>query len=233
MRSALRSRAGLATIAFAVAACGTSVISPSTRLPNGSPTAPSSQPTTSAAEGSGSSVATTGRILLDERGYAITLSDGWTRINLTGNEVAQIRDAGGSDAYANQFPALKQQLLSTGMSLLALRRPDARISNGTTLTTQDNDIEPIALEDYAAILKSQIEAKLGPTSAVASRSISGAAGKFVRLSFTAPDPDNIALTYIYIFLAKTKQIVTTCASTSVSGIEEECDSVATSLEVLD
>ncbi|MGP1674930.1 MAG: hypothetical protein ACTS8Z_06940 [Candidatus Limnocylindrales bacterium] len=115
-------------LAAAVAACGGATATPgaTTAVPSASAsTTPA--PTTSAAAtsaattGPAASIATTGRIELPEHGFAVTLPDGWNRIDLSAGDLAAIMEAAGgmNPELADMYSAQIQAMISSGLALFA------------------------------------------------------------------------------------------------------------------
>ena len=119
---------GSAILAAAVAACGGATATPgaTTAVPSASAsTTPA--PTTSAAAtsaattGPAASIATTGRIELPEHGFAVTLPDGWNRIDLSAGDLDAIMEAAGgmNPELADMYSAQIQAMISSGLALFA------------------------------------------------------------------------------------------------------------------
>src|SRR5688500_139819 len=111
-------------LAIALAACGGSTPSasvgadsrvtpvPASVEPAGSPDA---SPSTAAAAAPGSDLATTGRIEVADKGFALTLPDGWTRVDVTPEALEAAMAASELDpALAEQYSAQIKALLGTG-----------------------------------------------------------------------------------------------------------------------
>jgi hypothetical protein len=116
---------GAALLSIGLLACGgtTATTAPETSSP--SPTVaetPEPTATASAAATPGASLATTGRIEIPDKGFAITLPEGWTRIDLASDDLEAIIAAAGAsnpalaEAYSGQIKAL----LASGLVLFAL-----------------------------------------------------------------------------------------------------------------
>jgi hypothetical protein len=131
MTSTLASRVsiglGATLLAFSVTACGgTTATTPAASAapsPSAVATAPSSEPatTSSPSAAAGASLATTGRIEFADKGFAVTLPEGWTRIDLqSGDLEALIAAAGASNPdLAEAYSAQIKAMLASGLVLFA------------------------------------------------------------------------------------------------------------------
>jgi len=92
----------------------------------------SASPSASASASAGASLATTGRIAVPEHGFAITLPDGWTRIDLQSGDLEAIMAAAGAEnpELAKLYSAQIQAMLSSGLVIFAFG-PD--MTTGTNL----------------------------------------------------------------------------------------------------
>jgi hypothetical protein len=84
--------------------------------------APTTGPTTAASPTAGASLATSGRIEFADKGFAVTLPDGWTRIDLQAQDLdALLKAAGESNpALAQAQSAQIKSMLAAGLVLFAL-----------------------------------------------------------------------------------------------------------------
>ena len=130
------SMAAALAVTLLVAACGGSTATPTPSVaPEPSPTP---APTVSAAPHSAAPTAaasvaplgTTGRIVDDSNGYAITLPDGWVRIDLTQQDVEAVVQAGleamspeAADLLVSQISAMT----AAGMKFFAIDRDGATL----------------------------------------------------------------------------------------------------------
>jgi hypothetical protein len=126
---------GSALLTFSLAACGgtpsAATSAPTSAAPASlAPSAASASP--SAAASAGASLATTGRIVVPEHGFAITLPAGWTRIDLQSGDLEQIMAAAGAEnpEMAELYSAQIQTRLASGLVIFAFG-PD--ITTGTNL----------------------------------------------------------------------------------------------------
>jgi hypothetical protein len=131
---------GLASsiLAVSLAACGGTAApatpAPASTVPTSAPVTspPSASPTASAAATAGASLATSGRIAFPDKKFAVTLPEGWTRIDLSAGDLDALLAAAGAsnpdlaEAYSAQIKAM----LATGLVLFAFG-PDP--SQGTNV----------------------------------------------------------------------------------------------------
>lgn len=119
----------IAAITLSAAACSGSsattaplASADATSAPSVAPTAaPSVAPSTAASPTAGASVATTGRIEFPDKGFAVTLPDGWTRIDLKAQDLdALLKAAGESNpALAQAYSAQIKSMVAAGLVLFA------------------------------------------------------------------------------------------------------------------
>jgi hypothetical protein len=101
-------------------------------------------------------LATTGRIAVPDHGFAITLPDGWTRVDLEGDMLEAILDAAGdmnpdlAEAYSNQMRALIEQ----GMVVFAFG-PD--LSAGQNINVLATKAGPVTLDLVDVLNETQLK----------------------------------------------------------------------------
>ena len=119
---------GVAAVALVAAACGATPAASTPAAPSTSPattasSAPSVAPSASASASAsaaasasaGASVATTGRIVIPDQGFAVTLPNGWTRIDLAAQDMDALIEAAGAQnpqlaqSYTQQIDAMAAQ----------------------------------------------------------------------------------------------------------------------------
>jgi len=126
----------LTAIVTTTAACGgstaTTALLASQAATAAPSVAPTAAPTTAASPTAGASLATTGRIEFADKGFAVTLPDGWTRIDLKAQDLdALLKAAGESNpALAQAQSAQIKSLLASGLVLFAL---GPKVGSGTNL----------------------------------------------------------------------------------------------------
>jgi hypothetical protein len=220
-------------LAIALAACGGSTASapvaptdaatpapaPASRVPDASPSA-------AVAATPASSLATTGRIVVADKFFALTLPDGWTRVDITPEALEAAMAASELDpALAAQYEAQIKSLLGTGLSIFAFG-PDP--SKGTQVTVLALPGMGLSLDLLDQINQSQLK--------------SLAEGDIVSERVTLPAGDAIHYRYAlgvegtggatldqYFILAGPNQLVVTATNAS----PEDATAIANSVEVLD
>ena len=158
----------ITAISILLAACGGTTpsaaltASPATPAPASvEPSTPAeASPSAGSAASPGSSLATTGRIEVADKGFAITLPDGWTRVDLTSGDLeAMVEAAGNIDpAIAEQYAAQIQAMLGTGLAVFAFG-PDP--ASGTGLNVIALPGAGMSLDLLEQLNTSQIEALAG------------------------------------------------------------------------
>jgi hypothetical protein len=222
---------GATLLSIGLLACGgtTATAAPVTPTPSPSVAAtPAPAATPSASATPGASLATTGRIAFPDKGFAITLPDGWTRIDLASGDLeALIAAAGASnptlaEAYSGQIKAM----LASGLLLFALG-PDPMA--GTNLNV-------LAVPSFGVSMDLLEQASLAQLKAVAQGDIASErvtlpAGEALHLRYAVaaqavPTPPTVDQ---YIVVIGDSQLIISVTN-SASG---EADAIAQSLEVLD
>jgi hypothetical protein len=238
---ARRPSAILATslLAFAVAACGGAPASsaPTAAPPAATSTAPAtpepSVPSTNApseapAATPGASLATTGRIELAEKGFAVTLPDGWTRVDLAAGDLERILEAAGSvnpelvDVYSAQIEAM----LATGLVLFAFG-PDPVAGTNVNIMSLPNP--GLSLDFLEAANVAQIKAMA--QGEVLSERVTLPAGEALHLSYqiSAADPATSPTIDQYLLLTPTSQLMVSVTNASTGAAKE----IVESIEVID
>jgi hypothetical protein len=234
---ARRPSAVLATslLAFAVAACGgapasstpsaapsaTTSTAPATPEPSlASPNAPSEAP----AATPGASLATTGRIELAEKGFAVTLPDGWTRVDLEAGDLERILEAAGSvnpelvDVYSAQIKAM----LATGLVLFAFG-PDPLAGTNVNIMSLPNP--GLSLEFLEAANVAQIKAMA--QGEVLSERVTLPAGEALHLSYQISAADAVTSPAIdqYLLLTPKSQLMVSVTNASTGAAKEIVESI--------
>lgn len=227
----LRGALSIALLAIALAACGGSTPSASVApadeaTPAPASTVPAASPSAAAAATPASSLATTGRIVVADKGFALTLPDGWTRVDITPEALEAAMEASDLDpALAAQYETQIKSLLGTGLSIFAFG-PDP--SAGTQVTVLALPGMGLSLDLLDQINKSQLE--------------NLAEGDIVSERVTLPAGDAIHYRYAlgvegtggatldqYFILAGSNQLVVTATNASAA----DATAIANSVEVLD
>ncbi len=237
----IRGAVGALLVSLAVIGCGGTT---ATTAPVATPTTPSAAasdaaPTPSAAasdaapsapvaSSGGSGLATTGRIEVADKGFALTLPDGWTRVDLSGDDLdALIAAAGALDpAAAALYSGQIKAMLAAGLSIFAFG-PDP--TAGTTLTVLTLPGAGLSLDLLEQINASQLEALA--EGEIVSERINLPAGETVHFRYAlaartggvAPAIDQ------YLLVAGESQLVVTVTA----GTAEDAEAIANSIEILD
>ena len=209
----------------AATAAPTEAASPSpTTAPTEAPSAsPSEAPSASAT--AGASLATTGRIEVADAGFAITLPDGWTRVDLNAQDMDAILqqfsalDPETAQVYAQQI----QGLLAAGLRVFAFS-PDFS-ANVNVLTIPGMGVSLDLIEQLNLTQVEQFA-----QGDVTSERVDLPAGEAIRFSY---DVDNGSGSTVsldqYLLLAGNQQLVVTVTG----GTDAEATEIAESIEVLE
>lgn len=222
-------------LSVALAACGGSTPSTAaTASPTAQPPAsvapatvePNDSPTASA--GAGGGLATTGRIEVADKGFALTLPDGWTRMDVTAGDLdAMMAAAGVADpALMAQYEAQIQALMATGLAIFAFG-PDP--ASGTNLNVMALPGMAMSLDLLEQVNKAQVEALAGGD--VSSERVTLPAGEAIHFRYEIKAEGQPSGTSIdqYLLVAGENQLVVT----ATNATEAEAAAIAQSIEVLD
>jgi hypothetical protein len=226
--------AGIALLTFVAAACGgtpaaSGPAATSTPATTAS-TAPSTEPSPSVAASpsptAAASVATTGRIVVPEHGFAVTLPAGWTRIDLGAQDIDAMLDAAGSmnpdlaELYSQQIRAMAAQ----GLVVFAFG-PDAGMgSNLNILSTPSMGLSLDFLEQAnLAQLKTLTNGE------IASERVQLPAGEAIHLRYSMSAGTGMPSPSIeqYFLLNGDKQLVVSITNAS----EADADAISRSIEL--
>ena len=223
-------------LSLAVTACGGSAPSAAATAsptPAATPAPASVEPSTpteaspsAAAASPGASLATTGRIEVPDKGFALTLPAGWTRINLgEGDLEAMLEAAGNNSAFAEQYAAQIKAMAASGLSVFALG-PDP--TKGTTLNVLAVPSMGMSLDLLEQINTAQVKALTG--SDVAAERVTLPAGEALHFRYALDQAGAPAGTSVdqYLVLVGDNQLVVSVSNAS----EAEAKAIAESLEVV-
>jgi hypothetical protein len=243
MTSSMNVRArllGVAAVALVAAACGATPAASTPAAPSTSPataasSAPSVAPSASASASAsaaasasaGASVATTGRIVIPDHDFAVTLPNGWTRIDLAAQDIDALIEAAGAQnpqlaqSYTQQIRAMAAQ----GLVLFAFG-PD--MTSGTNLNVLSTPNMGLSLDFLEQANLAQVKALAN--GAVTSERVQLPAGEALHLRYAlstatgAPSPTIEQ----YMLINGDKQLVVSLTNTS----EAEASAIAQSIELL-
>ena len=218
-------------LAIALAACGGSTPS-STAAPDPEVTpAPASvepvgSPSAAAAATPGSSLATTGRIEVADKGFALTLPDGWTRVDVTPEALEAAMEASDLDpALAAQYSAQIKALLGTGLSVFAFG-PDP--TAGTQVTVLALPSMGLSLDLLDQINTAQLEQLAAGD--IETERITLPAGEAIHYRYALGTEAAAGATLDqYFIIAGPNQLVVTATNAS----PEDAAAIANSVETLD
>ena len=221
-------------LAVALAACGGSTpstaataVPPAQATPAPASQAPETSPAASA-DAPGPSLALTGRIEVAEHGFAVTLPDGWTRVDLKAADLEAIMKAAGNvdPALAEQYSAQIQAMLGTGLAVFAFG-PDP--TSGTNLNVIALPGGGMSLDLLEQLNSAQIKALAGDNLDV--ERVTLPAGEAIHYRYAMTGAGMPAGTSIdqYLMLAGQNQLIVT----ATNATEAEAKAIADSVEVLD
>ena len=224
----------IAILAAALSACGGSAApvapSPTIAAPSDAPTASPSEaaPPSETAMTPGASLATTGRIEILDHGIAVTLPDGWNRVDLGSGDLEALMAAAGDldPVLAEQYTAQIQAMLSVGLALFAFG-PDP--SSGQNVTILAIPGLGLSLDLLEQLNSSQIGAIA--EGEVKSERVTLPAGEAIHFQYeiTADGLGGAATLDQYLLIAGEDQLVVTItAATPAEGT-----AIANSIEVLE
>lgn len=214
---------GALLIALAVAACGGAT---ATTAPGATPPPTASQGASAPAATSGA-VGTTGRIEVPDKGFAVTLPEGWNRIDASGGNLAESLEGSGvvDPALLQQYAAQVQAMEALGLSVFALG-PDP--DSGTTLMILATPSNGMTLELLDQINSAALAAQAA--GGVETERVSLPAGEAIHYRYavaagggTTPAVDT------YLLLAGANQV----ALTLTGATPAEAEAVVNSIEILD
>lgn len=225
----------ISVLAIALAACGGATPSvavtagPTTQVtPPPASVAPATPSAAASAGVPGASLATTGRIEVADKGFALTLPDGWTRINVGEGDIKAMLEAAGNvdPAFAEQYAAQIQVMAASGLSVFALG-PDP--TKGTTLNVLALPGMGMSLDLLEQINTAQIEALAG--SGVKAERVTLPAGEAIHYRYELATQGAPAGTSVdqYLVLVGENQLVISVSNAS----EADAKAIAGSVETLD
>jgi hypothetical protein len=225
-------------LALALTGCGSAAapsaapsvapsVAPTTAAAPEASVVPSSPPSVAPAETPGASIATTGRIELADQGFAVTLPDGWTRIDLRADDIEQIIEAAGNanPDLAGIYSAQIKAMLASGLVLFAFG-PDPLAGTNVNILAVPNAGMSLDLLEAANVAQIKAMAK----GDVVSERVKLPAGEALHLQYqisaagapTAPSIDQ------YLLLTPENQVMVSVTNAPKGAAKE----IAESIEVL-
>ena len=224
-------------LAVSLAACGGSTpstaVAPTTDLVTPAPgsvapasVAPAASPSAGTVATPAGSLATTGRIVVADKGFAVTLPDGWTRVDISPEALEAAMAASElNPALAAQYEAQIKSLLGTGLSIFAFG-PDP--TAGTQVTVLALPGMGLSLDLLDQINRSQLES-LAEGDIVSER-VKLPAGDAIHYRYSlGVEGTGGATLDQYFVLAGANQLVVTATNAS----EADAAAIANSIEVVD
>ena len=226
---------GIAALSLVAAACGGTPTASTAASPSSQPvqtpsTAPSVEASPGASASAGASpaasVATTGRVVIPEQRFAVTLPDGWTRIDLGADDIDALIQAAGAQnpelagIYTQQIRAMAAQ----GLVLFAFGPNPADGTNVNILSTPSMGLGLDFLEQANL---AQLEALAEGD--IASERIRLPAGEAIHLRYAMSAGTGIPAPTIeqYFLLNGDKQLVESLTNAS----EEDVAAIVRSIEL--
>jgi len=209
-------------------------------------TAPSSSPGRSAgavaSAPAGSRVPTTGHIVAADRGFSVTIPDGWTRVDIGPDTMADIERIHGtalSGAAQTSLGNLVKRyqagalLDPRSLPLLAIRAPTATDPAVSFLSVGSVPSSPTVSADQAeAAILDQLRKSLDPKIQISTLHVIGPAGRFLRISYDAAisgTTTNVAV-IAYEVMGPVATITVSCTTFGPgSTIVEPCEATALSI----
>jgi hypothetical protein len=167
MTRRLRAVLGVPLLAVSVLACGGTAATNApvaTAVPTAAATpVPSAVATPAPAATPGASIATTGRIEFADKGFAVTLPDGWTRIDLQSSDLDAMLGAAGAanPELAQAYSAQIKAMLASGLVLFAFGPNPLKGTNVNVLVVPSFGVSMDLLEQASvAQLKSVADGEI-------------------------------------------------------------------------
>jgi hypothetical protein len=179
----------------------TSTPVPATPIPT--PVAATASPTTT------DDLAVTGRVVIGDHGYAVTLPDGWLRVDLDEEFMAAFAEALGSDEMADFVAIFGDQLeamFTAGVSLVAFREEDLFGEFATNVNVLTMPAGGMSMNALETLNVRQIGSLPGVNQEVNSERVALPAGEALRLTYAfVGEGDDGYRVEQYLFLADRTQ----------------------------
>ena len=239
-RSRLAVLAILALLCLVVSACGSSA-SPATSAsapvqtpdPTERPAPTDEAPESAAPSEAGSDLPTSGRIEVADKGYALTLPDNWFRVDMTDESLQEILGAGVEElpeGFSETMKAQVQQMLQSGVSMLAYRLPDGESELGTNINLIVLPAYGMTLDTLEALNKAQIQQIIGEDGVIETSRVDLAAGEAALLEYSF-DSAGANIDQYYL-VGDGSQLILTCTIAGAGDVGDECRDIADSVEWL-
>ena len=235
-------------VTLLVAACGGST---ATTTPSVEPEpSPTPAPTVSAAPHSAAPTAaasvaplgTTGRIVDDSNGYAITLPDGWVRIDLTQQDVEAVVQAGleamspeAADLLVSQISAMT----AAGMKFFAIDRDGATLEYVPNVNILSIPTGGLSLNLLEQTVVAQLEGTLQNVEGeIESERVALPAGESLRITYVlgmdaAGVPGVNAAVHQFLILGETTGYFVTVSGPNTEEFAAEALAIASTFELLE
>jgi hypothetical protein len=228
-------KAALLTISTVVVlACGGTTASPSPSAPTPTETASAAASAPAAAATPAASQATTGRIELPDKGFAVTLPDGWQSFPVDPAALQKMADAVGTKSGIGQS---LQRAIDSGqtaaLSFWAFDMSDATPgSRNVTVLTQPAANIPLSLVESA--VKGQISAIGG--SDIVTETVTLPAGEALRLTYTLTVPnaagDQVQTSQALYWIQTDKRTIVVTGTGPDAAKDAELQAIVESIEAL-
>ena len=228
--------AGLAIIAFAISACGGSAASTAPSRPR---RLPRRQPPRLAPAASGAA-ALTGHIQLPDKGFGLTLPDGWSSVPLDPADMQSVID--GLPEGSDMRTLLEGQVGSSALQAIAFWAFDFDAANAASGVQRNVNIitQPASSMDLS-VVESAVKAQLGTISGVGSinsEMVTIPAGQALKLDYTLGVPGaNGATTDVhtiqyYIQLPTATLIASFTSEPGATDAQTDIDAIVQSIEAV-
>lgn len=245
-RSAASVVLAIAASAVILAGCGSTAptaspaatAAPATAAPDPSVAPASAAP---AASGASGPVGTTGRIVDESNGFAVTLPDGWLRLDLTAEDREAILGAG-AEALSPEARALLegqiQSLVSSGLTFFAIDQVNATPEFVPNVNIISSPTGGMSLDLLAQATVGQLKVAF-PTmeGELLQETVSLPSGDATHLSYTLPAGAGVGATPLtfhqYLIASDTTAHFVTVTGPAGDGMVDASRAIAESFELLD
>jgi len=204
-----------------------------------SPSAAASQSSIASPSGAGGPVGTTGRIVDESKGFAVTLPDGWTRLDLTSTDIEQMLGAASANMTPEARAALQQQLsglAAAGLTFFAIG-PSADPNFATNLNILALPSSGMTLDLLEQLNVTQLEALPSLAGDVVQERVTLPAGEALHLRYAIKTPGvngaEIQPTVDqYLMVGGSQQYIVTFSGLDDGSLAAAAKSTAESFEIL-